>query len=429
MREAGLDDRVINLLCSQIEELAAGQTGYISEADILPVEDIESLRPSHRDDEVEAFSQTALIKLNGGLGTSMGMNSAKSLLPVAPGRTFLDIIVTQVLSARKRYRVDLPLVFMNSFRTEADTENFLRRYPSLPVADIPAGMRQNQIPKLTEDLRPVSWPADPTLEWCPPGHGDLYASLSSSGVLDALLSAGKRYVLVSNADNLGAFPDPHIAQWFAETGAVMAMEVCRRTEADRKGGHLARRVSDGKLILRELAQVPPTELADFQDVERHRYFNTNNIWLDLRQVKEHLKRGFVAMPIIRNIKPVDPSRPQTPKVYQVETGMGTAIESFDSARAIEVPRSRFLPVKTTNDLFLMRSELFEETENGAMVRRSDRTPIIDLDPRFFGTIEDFNHRCANIPSLADVDSLTVRGDYTFPPGLDLSGDVHLEGLS
>lgn len=429
MREAGLDDQVINLLASQIDQLAAGSTGHIPEASIDPVTDVETM-PTAPGADPKALEHTALIKLNGGLGTSMGMNTPKSLLPVAPGRTFLDVIIAQVLATRQAYGVTMPLVFMNSFRTEQPTLEFCEKYPDLKVPGIQLSMRQNQIPKLTEELEPVSWPDNPELEWCPPGHGDLYATLVSSGVLDQLLQAGMTYALVSNADNLGAFPDPGLAQWFAGTGAVMALEVCERTEADRKGGHLARRCRDGQLILREIAQVPDRELAEFQNIERHRYFNTNNIWLNLEALADHLKGdGFVSMPIIRNVKPVDPARPETPKVIQVETGMGTAIESFDSVRAVEVPRSRFLPVKTTNDLFLMRSDLFEETDEGRIVKKVDRSPLIDLDPRFFARIDDFNRRCAHVPSLAEVDSLSVRGDFTFPEGLELSGDVHLEGTS
>ncbi|MDO5723965.1 MAG: UTP--glucose-1-phosphate uridylyltransferase [Flaviflexus sp.] len=427
MREAGLDDQVINLLSSQIDHLAAGSTGHIPEASIDPVTEVETM-PSATGVDPEALSRTALIKLNGGLGTSMGMNTPKSLLPVTAGRTFLDIIITQVLAARRAYGVTMPLVLMNSFRTEQPTLEFCDRYPELAVPGVSLSMRQNQIPKLTQELLPVSWPENPELEWCPPGHGDLYATLVSSGVLDELLEAGMSYALVSNADNLGAFPDPGLARWFAGTGAVMALEVCERTEADRKGGHLARRRRDGKLILREIAQVPSHEIAEFQNIERHRYFNTNNIWLNLRMLRDHLDEdGFVAMPIIRNIKPVDPTRPDTPKVIQVETGMGTAIESFDSARAIEVPRSRFLPVKTTNDLFFMRSDLVTETDEGRIVAKTDRRPIIDLDPRFFARIDDFNERCEHVPSLARVESLTVRGDLTFPEGLELSGNVRLEG--
>src|SRR5438105_1204399 len=79
------------------------------------------------------------------------------------------------------------------------------------------------------------------LEWCPPGHGDIYTALVTSGMLDALLDAGYEHAFVSNSDNLGAVLDPRILAWFAAERIPFLMEVADRTEADRKGGHIAQR--------------------------------------------------------------------------------------------------------------------------------------------------------------------------------------------
>src|SRR5699024_7913731 len=104
----------------------------------------------------------------------------------------------------------------------------------LVVDSLPLDFPQNYEPKLrADDLTPVNWPQDPDLQWCPPGHGDLYTALETSGVLDALLAQGYRYANVSNSDNLGAAPDPAMAGWFAASGATYAAEVCRRTPADK----------------------------------------------------------------------------------------------------------------------------------------------------------------------------------------------------
>src|SRR5690606_26124214 len=144
-----------------------------------------------------------VIKLNGGLGTSMGMDRAKSLLCVRRGLSFLDIIARQVLELRKRYDAPLPLIFMNSFRTSEDTLAALARYEDLPVGDLPLEFLQRKQPKLLVDgLAPVSWPADPALEWCPPGHGDIYTALLDTGLLERLAAAGYQHVFVSNSDNL-----------------------------------------------------------------------------------------------------------------------------------------------------------------------------------------------------------------------------------
>jgi UTP--glucose-1-phosphate uridylyltransferase len=370
-----------------------------------------------------------VIKLNGGLGTSMGMDRAKSLLPVRPdGQTFLDVIAQQVLSLREEYDVGLPLLFMNSFRTRDDTLVALEKHDGLAVDGLPLDFLQNREPKLrSDDLTPVEWPADPSLEWCPPGHGDLYTALEASGMLQQLVDAGYRYAFVSNADNLGARPDPRLAAWFAGLGAPFASESCRRTTSDRKGGHLAVRRSDGRLVLRETAQTRDQDADAFADIDRHRFFNCNNLWLDLQAVADTLqaRQGVLGLPLIRNVKTVDPTDPDSPEVIQVETAMGAAIEVFDGAQAIEVDRSRFLPVKTTNDLLAIRSDVYEMTGDAQvrLVKGRDDAPYIDLD-KPYKLVGPFDARFPHgAPSLARCDSLRVRGEWTFGKGVEVVGDA------
>ena len=156
-----------------------------------------------------------MLKLNGGLGTSMGMTKAKSLLEVKDGLTFLDIIARQILEARSRLGARLPLVLMNSFATRDDSLAALQRWPDL-ASDVPPDFVQSKEPKIrADDGQPVEWPDNPSLEWAPPGHGDVYPSLVGSGMLDALLEHGYRYLFLSNSDNLGAVLDPRILAWIA----------------------------------------------------------------------------------------------------------------------------------------------------------------------------------------------------------------------
>ncbi len=171
---------------------------------------------------------------------------------------------------------------------------------------------------------------------------------------------GYRYAFTSNVDNLGATIEPAILGYFVAQGLPFMMEVADRTEADQKGGHLARRAATGRLLLRETAQCPPSDTEAFQDITRHRYFNTNNLWINLDALADLLARSEdgVALPLIRNSKTVDPRDPDSPPVYQLETAMGAAIELFDGAGAIRVPRSRFAPVKTTDDLLGVRSDAY-----------------------------------------------------------------------
>ncbi|MFN8125451.1 MAG: UTP--glucose-1-phosphate uridylyltransferase [Candidatus Nanopelagicales bacterium] len=431
MVDAGVAAEAIDVFSHYYGELESGATGLIPEETIEPLTDPPALTDVAPDfaTEREALAHTAIIKLNGGLGTSMGMERAKSLLPVRDGRTFLDIIVSQVRHVRETYDVPLPLIFMDSFRTRDDTLAALQAHPDVAVDGLPLDFVQNSEPKLlAADLTPVEWPADPSLEWCPPGHGDLYTALVASGVLQALIDAGYQYASVSNADNLGAAPDPRLAAWFASSGAPYAAEVCERTAADRKGGHLAWRRSDGRLILRDTAQTPPDEMTYFTDIQRHPYFHTNNLWFDLRSLADALSDGgaVLGLPLIRNVKTVDPSDPTSPEVIQIETAMGAAIEVFDGAEAITVPRHRFLPVKTTNDLLLLRSDAYTLADDATLHLEPARAPLIDLDPDHYKTVAAFDaHFPAGAPSLLDATSLTVHGDWTFGRDVTVEGAAEL----
>ena len=429
MTDAGVPQRAIDVFTSFYSQLEGGATGMIAEADVEPLTDLERAAELELDDAgSDAVATTAVIKLNGGLGTSMGMDRAKSLLPVRADLTFLDIIVGQVEHVRRTHDVALPLLFMNSFRTQDDTLAALARHADLVVGDLPLDFLQNREPKLrADDLAPVEWPDDPSLEWCPPGHGDLYTALETSGVLAALLDAGFRYVTVSNSDNLGAAPDPAMMEWFAASGAPYAAEVCRRTPADVKGGHLVVRRDDGRLVLRETAQTPEDDAEAAADISRHPYFHTNNLWFDLEQLAQTLadRDGVLGLPLIRNEKTVDPTDPSSPQVVQIESAMGAAVEVFDGATAIEVDRSRFVGVKTTNDLMLLRSDVYEVGEDFRL-RAQVEPALIDLDRRFYTTIADFDARVPEPPSLVGATSLTVRGDWTFGRGVVVSGEVRLD---
>lgn len=429
MREAGVAQTAIDVFTRYYHQLEEGVTGSIPEDTISPYLDPERLADVTIDPAVaaKAFDKLVVIDLNGGLGTSMGMDRAKSLLPVRDGRSFLQIIVEQVLAARAATGARLPLLFMNSFRTRDDTLQVLAQYPDLPVGDLPLDFLQNKEPKLrTDDLTPVSWDAEPDLEWCPPGHGDIYTALQTSGVLRKLLDAGFRYASVSNSDNLGTVPDPTLAGWFAASGAPYAAELCRRTVADRKGGHLAVRRSDGRLILRDTAQTPADEMQYFTDEHRHPFFHTNNLWFDLEKLDAVLTEaaGVMPLPLIRNEKTVDPADSSSTPVYQIESAMGAAIEVFEGATAIVVGRERFLPVKATSDLLLVRSDAYALDDRKALVRQVETAPAVSLDAAHYKLIGDFDERFADgVPSLREARSLTVEGDHRFGADVVVRGDA------
>jgi UTP--glucose-1-phosphate uridylyltransferase len=343
MRAEGVADLAIRNFEHYYGLLEAGEAGMLAESEIEPVEDVPDADelPDGGDAARDALDRTVVLKLNGGLGTSMGMTQAKSLVEAKDGLSFLDVIARQVLEVRKRTGARLPLVLMNSFYTRDDTLSALERYPDLP-ADVPLDFVQGKVPKIdASDLSPVSWPDDPDLEWAPPGHGDLYTALVTSGTLGELLEHGYEYAFVANADNLGATLDERILGWFARERLPFVMEVADRTQADRKGGHLAQRPGGG-LVLREVAQTPDDDVESFQDVSRHRYFNTNTLWVNLRALGSLMEErdGVLGLPMIVNRKTVDPGDSGSPAVIQLETAMGAAIDVFDGAAAVRVPRSR-----------------------------------------------------------------------------------------
>jgi UTP--glucose-1-phosphate uridylyltransferase len=433
LRAAGQPELAIRAFRRCFDALVAGDRGLIAEADIHAVSDVPAAEasPALRAAGVAALARAVVIKLNGGLGTTMGMTRAKSLLPVKDGHSFLDVIALQMRALRDRHGVAVPLLLMNSFRTREDSLAALAKHGRLSGAFAPDFL-QHRVPRLlASDLSPVTWPREPEHEWCPPGHGDLYTALVTSGMLAALRGAGLRYAFVSNSDNLGATLDLELLGWFAASGAPFAMEVKQRGEADKKGGHLALRRADGRLVLRESAQCAEAELASFQDVARYRFFNTNNLWMDLAALESRLREsdGVLPLPLIRNEKPVDPLDARSPRVIQLETAMGAAISLFAGARAIRVPALRFAPVKSCADLLAVRSDAYRLDEDFRVVPApggpGDQL-VVDLDPEYFRRVDQLDERTPHgPPSLVDARRLIVRGDVRFGRGVRIQGEVEL----
>ena len=298
---------------------------------------------------------------------------------------------------------------------------------------MPFDFVQHKEPKLLVDgLAPARWPRDPSLEWCPPGHGDIYPALMTSGMLATLLERGYRYAFMSNSDNLGAVLDPRILAWIAAEELPYVCEVTDRTEADKKGGHIAVLKETGGLILRETAQTPDADMAAFTDVDRHPYFHVNNLWVDLRALDRLLRErdGVMGLPMIVNEKTVDPSDSSSPPVYQIETAMGAAIGVFEGAQAIRVPRSRFVPVKKTSDLLVLRSDAYALTDGARIELAGARSgaPLVELDDDHFKLLPDFDARFpAGPPSLVQAERLEVEGDVTFGRDVAVRGAVTVRG--
>jgi UTP--glucose-1-phosphate uridylyltransferase len=319
---------------------------------------------------------------------------------------------------------------MNSFNTHADT---IQAISKLGPSITPEYFIQNKYPKiLKKQFTPAVWPKNPHLEWNPPGHGDIYVALLTSGLLDRLLERDIEYAFISNSDNLGATLDPAILGYFSVNAFPFMMEVAQRTPADLKGGHIARH-KNGQLVLREIAQCPSSDIAAFQNIETYRFFNTNNIWINLKQLTAVIKKSnALILPLILNPKTVDPRDKNSPEVFQIETAMGAAISLFKNAMAVKVSEDRFHPVKKCNELLAVRSDCYHLTHDYHLVKTPGRsTPIkINLDPDFYGHIDAFEKRFENgIPSLVDCESLTIEGDVFFEKNIKFIGSVHIKNKS
>jgi UTP--glucose-1-phosphate uridylyltransferase len=405
MRAAGVSDVGVREFARLYGLLLAGDRGVLDSDELEPVRHVPSL--GELDEGDAPLGGSVVIRLNGGLGTTMGLSGPKSLVEVKPQVTFLDAIARQVLAAR------VPLVLMNSYATRGPSLAALESHGSLS-GDLSPDFLQHREPRVrAADLQPLD-------DWCPPGHGDLYAALYASGMLDAMLARGYRYAFVANADNLGAVVEPRIPAWMAREGIPFVMEVVEGTAADRKGGHIALR--DGRLVLRDTAQAPDD--GSFTDFKRWRFYNSNNLWVDLERLAELLDEhgGVLPLPLIVN-------RKEAGAVLQLETAMGSAIGVIDGARAVRVPRTRFAPVKSTDDLLLVRSDAYELAADGRLLPvEGVGAPVIALDPRYYGSLHELERRFpAGPPSLRRCTSLTVRGDVVFGRDVELVGDVELRG--
>ncbi len=438
MRAAGLSGAAVAAFERAYGFLKGGGDAAIPESAIEPADGIPGYAGLDEPDPAscaDLMARAVVIKLNGGLGTGMGLDRAKSLLEVRDGLTFLDLIARQVLAMRESSAGRLRFLLMNSFSTSDDTLAFLERYPELGGRG-ELELLQNRVPKISAaTLGAASFPADPDLEWCPPGHGDLYPAMVGSGWLDRLLDEGVTYAFVSNSDNLGATLDPRLLAHFAGSGAPFLMEVTARTEADRKGGHLARAAAGGGLLLRESAQCPEGDAGSFQDITRHRFFNTNNLWVRLDALKARLAEcdGVLPLPVIANRKTVDPRDPGSEPVVQLETAMGAAIECFPGAGAVEVPRSRFAPVKTCDDLLALRSDAYVVTSDSRLEldpARAGRPPVVVLDKGHYKRADQLEAALAGgVPSLLGCDRLEVSGPVAFEAGTVFGGQVRLENAA
>lgn len=383
---------------------------------IVPYQNLKKCSPARVHD---LLSKLAILKLNGGLGTTMGCVGPKSAIEVRDGLTFLDLTVRQIEFLNDTYKVKVPLILMNSFNTDDETRRIINKYTGHGL-DLMT-FNQSKFPRIIKDSMtpvPQSWDADIS-QWYPPGHGDVYEALDNSGLLDELLVQGKEYIFISNVDNLGATFDAAILEHMVATGAEFIMEVTDKTKADIKGGTLID--YEGTVRLLEVAQVPSEHTDDFKSIKKFKIFNTNNLWVSLPAIRRNLDHQNLNMEIIVNTKTMENGE----KIIQLETAVGAAIKHFKGGHGVNVPRSRFLPVKSTSDLFLITSDLYALSHgelNMNPKRQFGGVPVVKLGDHF-KKVAHFLSRFAGPPHILELDHLSVTGDVTFGYDVTLRGTV------
>lgn len=385
------------------------------------VVDYESLPDS---ETVGFLEKLAVIKLNGGLGTSMGCVGPKSVIEVRDGMSFLDLSVRQIEYLNRTYNVNVPFVLMNSFNTDEDTQNIIKKYEGHNI-DI-LTFNQSRYPRVLKDsLLPVPKSFNsPISDWYPPGHGDVFESLYNSGILDLLIERGIEILFLSNADNLGAVVDLRILEHMVKTDAEYIMELTNKTKADVKGGTIINYENSVRLL--EIAQVPKEHVNEFKSIKKFKYFNTNNIWLNAQAIKRVVENSELEMEIIPNNKsiPADKKGESDISIVQLETAVGAAIRHFKNAHGVNVPRRRFLPVKTCSDLMLVKSDLYS-LKHGQLVLDADRfgpAPLIKLG-NDFKKVSDFQKHIPSIPRILELDHLTITGAVNLGRGVVMKGTV------
>lgn len=401
--------------------------------------DWENLKPPNSDEVIHyrdlaqpehsriktMLEKLVIVKLNGGLGTSMGCTGPKSVIQVRNDQTFLDLTVRQVETLNQLYNCNVPLVLMNSFNTHEDTLKIVNKYKDRNIKIF--SFLQSKFPRINkETLMPEPG------EFYPPGHGDFYQAFHASGLLHKFIEEGRDWCFVSNIDNLGASVDLSILNELVikgPTAPTFVMEVTDKTMADVKGGTLVERSNgngsckqQNKLMLLEIAQVPKDHVDEFKSVKKFKIFNTNNLWIHLDTIKTLVDSHKLELDIIVNPKHLDSGV----DIIQLETAAGAAMKYFDRAIGINVPRSRFLPVKKTSDLLLIKSNLYK-LDGGCLSMSSQRAfptiPLVKLGDGHFSKVREFMNRFASIPDVLELNHLTVSGDVTFGKNVSLRGTV------
>jgi UTP--glucose-1-phosphate uridylyltransferase len=429
MRRQGIEKGVIEGFIQKVRK-AKTQEAFVSMSEVVSpgptmlLNGRKYLNSQKEPFNDELLKKLVVIKLNGGLSTTMGGRIPKCVLTAKNGLSYLEIVLAQIEALSRKIEIDIPLVLMNSFFTHASTMEIVNRRKAKALT-----LLQSQTPRLLRnDFSPLNTGTDD--DWSPPGHGDLFDSLKRSKMLEDLLDKGYKWAFVSNLDNLAAYPESWVLDLMDESDVDFILEVTDRTNEDKKGG--APVVRNGLLELLEIAQVSPSDRMIFQDIYRFPYFNTNNLWVNLEALSHLLSAGPMDLPIIQNYKNV-----QSQDIVQLETAMGAALGCFKKSKVLKVSRDRFFPTKKISDLFVLQSDACALDSMARLRRNGSRPNYLPSLPRVFFSEDflnsplDLENRFQNSTtvSLVRTDTLDIYGAVFFESDVTVVGRVEIRGGS
>jgi len=370
----------------------------------------------------ELLDKLVVVQLNGGLGYFIGCKGPKcgiQILKKSGGITILDCKVMQIIKLNKEYGCNIPLVLMNSPRTDSETEVLIQKYNKLEI-DIHTFV-QNVHPFMYKDtLSPLPKSQSSLEGWYPPGSGEVFSAMYRQGLLEKFKNEGKELLFISNMENLGSSVDLKLLHYIAnpKVNLDFLLETTNRISTDQAGG-FAIKYKDRHVHILEISQIPSQVMSKFS-LSNFKYWNTNNIWTRIGVVIDMMKQQQIDLDFIVKYKVINGKN-----IAQLETPVAMSIQSFPKAASILVPRSRYRPVKSTSDLLQVQSELFE-LQHGLLVASTKRSyssdPLVKLGDEF-KSMAEYERRFKTIPNILELDHLTVSGDVYFGANVTLKGTV------
>ena len=416
----GAKDKLVAMFTQAFSKASAADC-MVDWKDVVPLNDNEQVPYETLKDPENPkalLDQLIVVKLNGGLGTTMGCTGPKSLIECTKGKTFFDLVVDQVKELNAKYGTDVPLVLMHSFNTDDDMKPHVEKVSGLRVITF----MQNKFPRIyTDTLEPVpTGPDSPLNNWSPPGHADVYHCLRDSGLLDKFLAEGRKFMMISNIDNMGSTVDLKVLNKAVTENRSYMAETVLKTLDDWKGGMPI--MYRGHMKLLETAIVPKEHFNDYTDMNFLNYFHANNLWVNLVTLKKALDENTLKIDTMRNYKQFNGR-----EIVQLESACGSAIQSFKDSCAVRVPRRRFMPVKSCNELLLVRADVY--ILDGATFIRNPKRTIADLPSiqlsKIYQHVKEFEERFPEAPSMVDLVKLHVDGDVWFGKNITVAGNVEI----